>query len=428
MLLIKNVNYLNRAGSFQPIELLIEKERIILMGESLSSFLAGADIQVIDGQRGLLSPGFIDLHVHFRQPGGEAKETIETGSLAAAKGGFTQVCAMPNLNPVPDTVERMQTMSELNQDEACIKVHQYSPISKGLVSETDLVDFEEMVGAGAIAFTNDGLGVQSAGLMFEAMNEARQVNRPLVAHTEDNSLLHGGVMHAGRRAKELHLPGIASVTESSQIARDCALANEAGCHYHVCHVSTKESVEVVRAAKAKGVNVTCEVCPHHLILCDEDIPSDNGNWKMNPPLRGEKDRQALIEGLLDGTIDCIATDHAPHTEQEKNQTMLQAPFGIIGSELAFPLLYTHFVLKGIFTLEQLINWLTILPARIFNLESSQIEIGSIADLVIIDLKAESKIQASDLLSKSKNTPFIGWKLTSRIIHTIYQGEVVYSYE
>lgn len=428
MLLIKNVNYLNRTGSFQPIELLIEKERIILMGESLSSFLVGADIQVIDGQWGLLSPGFIDLHVHFRQPGGEAKETIKTGSLAAAKGGFTQVCAMPNLNPVPDTVERMQTMSNLNQDEACIKVHQYSPISKGLVSETNLVDFEEMVGVGAIAFTNDGLGVQCAGLMLEAMKKARQVNRPLVAHTEDNSLLYGGVMHAGCRAKELELPGISSVTESSQIARDCVLANEAGCHYHVCHVSTKESVEVIRAAKAKGVNVTCEVCPHHLILCDEDIPSDNGNWKMNPPLRGEEDRQALIEGLLDGTIDCIATDHAPHTEQEKNQTMLQAPFGIIGSELAFPLLYTHFVLKGIFTLEQLINWLTILPARIFNLESSQIEIGSIADLVIIDLKAKSTIQSSDLLSKSKNTPFIGWELTSRILHTIYQGEVVYSYE
>lgn len=428
MLLIKNVNYLNRTGSFQPIELLIEKERIILMGESLSSFLVGADIQVIDGQWGLLSPGFIDLHVHFRQPGGEAKETIKTGSLAAAKGGFTQVCAMPNLNPVPDTVERMQTMSNLNQDEACIKVHQYSPISKGLVSETNLVDFEEMVGVGAIAFTNDGLGVQCAGLMLEAMKKARQVNRPLVAHTEDNSLLYGGVMHAGCRAKELELPGISSVTESSQIARDCVLANEAGCHYHVCHVSTKESVEVIRAAKAKGVNVTCEVCPHHLILCDEDIPSDNGNWKMNPPLRGEEDRQALIEGLLDGTIDCIATDHAPHTEQEKNQTMLQAPFGIIGSELAFPLLYTHFVLKGIFTLEQLINWLTILPARIFNLESSQIEIGSIADLVIIDIKAKSTIQSSDLLSKSKNTPFIGWELTSRILHTIYQGEVVYSYE
>lgn len=425
MLLIKNVRILQRSGHFQAVELIINKQKIQAIGLELESGLGSQVYQVLDGQGGVLTPGLVDLHVHFRQPGFEDKETVASGSAAAARGGYTQVCAMPNLNPVPDNLEDFMNLTQLNQQDGRIKIHQYAPISLAITSETDLVDFNALAKAGAVAFTNDGKGVQTAGTMLAAMHLAKAVDRPLVAHTEDNSLVQAGVMHSGKRSQELQLPGIISATESSQIARDCLLAKEAGCHYHVCHVSTKESVAVIRAAKADGVKVTCEVCPHHLLLCDEDIPSDDGNWKMNPPLRSRQDQEALRAGLLDGTIDCIATDHAPHTQVEKDQSMLKAPFGIVGSETAFALLYTHLVEKGFCSLQELLDWMSWRPARVFNLSHHQIEVGSQADLAIFDLDHEYSIVAKDFASKSSNTPFLGWQVKGRTLATISQGQIVY---
>lgn len=425
MLLIQNVRRLLDTGDFEAIDVAIEGEKIVDLGHDLAGKYRSEDLDVLDGRGGLITPGLIDLHVHFRQPGQTEKETVATGSSAAARGGYTQVCAMPNLKPVPDTAERFEELQKINQQDGAISVHQYAPISVDLTSEEELTDFETLTALGAVAFTNDGVGVQTAGHMLRAMQAATKVDRPLVAHTEDNSLLEGGVMHRGKRSEELGLPGIYSATEASQIARDCVLAAEAGCHYHVCHISCKESVAVIRAAKANGVKVTCEVCPHHLILCDQDIPEDNGMWKMNPPLRGVDDRKALIEGLLDGTIDCIATDHAPHTQEHKDVSMLKAAFGIVGSEFAFASIYTHFVRPGIFTLQQVLDWMSVRPGKVFNLQTSAVEVGSIADLAIFDLEREYTIDAKDFLSKSFNTPFIGHKVYGPTHATIYHGQVVY---
>lgn len=332
---------------------------------------------------------------------------------------------MPNLNPVPDNPETFAELDALNKKNGRIKIEQYASISKDLTSETTLVDFKGLNEAGAIAFTNDGVGVQTAGLMYQAMLEAAGRGKPLVAHTEDNSLLFDGVMHAGPRAEELELPGMLGLTESTQIARDVLLAEKAGVHYHVCHVSTKESVRVIRDAKRAGIHVTCEVAPHHLILTDADIPGDDANYKMNPPLREEADRQALIEGLLDGTIDCIATDHAPHTAEEKARGFKEAPFGITGLETAFQLMFTHFVKPGIFTLKQVVDWLTAKPAELFNLDRGTLAVGQPADLAIFDLEDEQVIRAEDFASKSSNTPFIGEKIFGTTRYTICDGEIVY---
>lgn len=422
---IKNVRKLNSEGNLVDVEVLLADGIIQAMGADLEDRIDLADAEVIDGQAGLLTAGLIDLHVHFREPGFTDKETILTGSKAAARGGFTTVCAMPNLNPVPDNAEDLAKLVALNKEDGIIHVEQYATISKNLNSETELVDYPALTQAGAVAFTNDGLGVQTAGLMYQAMQEAVKVGLPIVAHTEDNSLLFSGVMHEGKRNKELGLPGMLGLTESTQIARDVLLAEATGCHYHVCHVSTKESVRVIRDAKAAGIHVTCEVAPHHLILSENDIPGDDANYKMNPPLRGEDDRQALIEGLLDGTIDCIATDHAPHTSQEKSKGFVGSPFGITGSEIAFQLMYTHFVKEGIFSLKQVVDWLSLHPAQLFNLPAGHLEVGYPADLAIFDLDNEYEIRVEDFESKSTNTPFIGAKLFGETIYTLCEGEVVY---
>ena len=423
MTYIKNVHMLNENGDLVPVEVVIQDQKI----QALSRNVTPDDVtdEVIDGKGGLITPGLIDVHVHFREPGFTDKETILTGSEAAARGGFTTVFAMPNLNPVPDNPETFAELDALNKKNGRIKIEQYASISKDLTSETTLVDFKGLSEAGAIAFTNDGVGVQTAGLMYQAMLEAAGCGKPLVAHTEDNSLLFDGVMHAGPRAEELELPGMLGLTESTQIARDVLLAEKAGVHYHVCHVSTKESVRVIRDAKQAGIHVTCEVAPHHLILTDADIPGDDANYKMNPPLREEADRQALIEGLLDGTIDCIATDHAPHTAEEKARGFKEAPFGITGLETAFQLMFTHFVKPGIFTLKQVVDWLTAKPAELFNLDRGTLAVGQPADLAIFDLEDEQVIRAEDFASKSSNTPFIGEKIFGTTHYTICDGEIVY---
>ncbi|MGX7023764.1 dihydroorotase [Vagococcus hydrophili] len=419
--LIKNGYIVTKDNKLNQVDIWLEDSKIKAIGQLEKE---GIDFdEVIDAKAGLITPGLVDVHVHFREPGFEYKETIETGSASAAKGGFTTVCAMPNLNPVPDTKEKLKDINERIEKDSSVKILQYAPITKELNSE-ELVDFKALKEEKAFAFTNDGVGVQTAGVMYQAMKEAANIDMAIVAHTEDESLLFGGVMHKGEVSEKLGLPGIMSATESSQIARDVLLAKETGVHYHVCHVSTKESVEVIRQAKKHGVHVTCEVCPHHLIMKDTDITEDNGRFKMNPPLRASDDQQALIDGLLDGTIDCIATDHAPHSHEEKNQSMLHSPFGIIGSETAFQLMYTHFVKTGRFTLEQVVNWMTKVPSEIFGLETGTLNIGSQADMAIFDLQKQVEIP-EEFVSKSNNTPFIGEQVIGETIYTFVDGKVVW---
>ncbi|WP_124057332.1 dihydroorotase [Vaginisenegalia massiliensis] len=420
-LVIKNAQIIERDNELKRCDILIEDGFI----KQIQSVIEpDNNDQVLDVEGHFVSPGLVDVHVHLREPGACHKETIATGSLAAAHGGFTSICAMPNLNPCPDNPAKLASIQEIIKKDAVVKVHQYACISENLKSDI-LVDFAGLKEQGAFAFTNDGVGVQTAGTMYLAMQAAADQNMALVAHTEDNSLLFGGVMHAGHKAQELGLPGILSITEASQIARDLLLAEATGVHYHVCHVSTKESVRVIRDAKKAGIHVTAEVTPHHLLLSEEDILSDDAMWKMNPPLRSEMDRQALIEGLLDGTLDMIATDHAPHAADEKAQGFLKAPFGIVGSETAFQLIYTHFVKQHIFTLEQVIQWMATKPASLFNLPVGQIKEGYPADLAVFDLDQSYTINKADFLSKSNNTPFDQWPVYGPTLYTLVDGQIVW---
>ncbi|MCE4960414.1 dihydroorotase, partial [Staphylococcus chromogenes] len=380
MVLIQNAKMLE-AGTLKQVDVLIQEGKIKSIATQIEP---QSEMQIIDAKGHFLSPGFIDVHVHLREPGGEHKETIETGTKAAARGGFTTVCPMPNTKPVPDSVENMRHLQQLIDENAQVRVLPYAAITERQAGKKH-VDFEALASEGAFAFTDDGVGVQEAAKMYEAMQQAKAVNKAVVAHCEDNSLIYGGAMHEGKRSEELGIPGIPNICESVQIARDVLLSEATGCHYHVCHVSTKESVRVIRDAKKAGIPVTAEVTPHHLLLTEEDIPGDNAIYKMNPPLRSVEDRQALIEGLLDGTIDIIATDHAPHAEDEKNQPMTRAPFGIVGSETAFPLLYTHFVKTGEWTLQQLVDYITIKPAQVFDLPYGTLKEGAVADLTLINL-------------------------------------------
>ncbi|MEK3974447.1 dihydroorotase [Psychrobacillus sp. FSL K6-1267] len=421
--IIQNVQLVNQSGELETTSVVVKEGKIAEIHPTPTL----AEAQEIDGKGMLLSAGFIDVHVHLREPGGEQKETIETGTKAAAKGGYTTICAMPNTRPVPDTAENFSHVLNLVEKNALIRVLPYASITIRQAGKvrTDIASLKEL---GAFALTDDGVGVQTAGTMLEAMQEAAKYHIPVVAHCEDNSLLYGGVMHKGKRNEELGLKGIHSVSESVHIARDILLAEAAGAHYHVCHVSTKESVRVIRDAKKAGIHVTAEVSPHHLILCEEDIPSNDATWKMNPPLRGRDDMMALREGLLDGTLDFIATDHAPHTEEEKALGFEKAPFGIVGLETAFPLLYTHFVKTGEWTLKQLLDFLTIKPANVFGFEFGKLDIGAPADLVLIDLNKEQKIEKEAFLSKGKNTPFDGWVCAGWPQVTIFNGEIVWQEE
>lgn len=418
--LIKNGFILDEKGEKVQRDIRIEGDSISEIG----NLEAALGETVIDADGLFVSPGLVDLHVHFREPGGEKKETIETGAKAAARGGFTTVAAMPNTRPVPDTKEQMEWLVNRIDETASVRVLPYASITIRQTGQ-EMTDFEGLTDAGAFAFTDDGVGVQTAGMMYEAMKKAASIDKAIVAHCEDNSLIYGGSVHDGEFAKANGLNGIPSVCEAVHIARDVLLAEAAGCHYHVCHISTKESVRVVRDAKKAGIRVTAEVTPHHLLLSDSDIPGLDTNYKMNPPLRSPEDREALLEGLRDGTIDFIATDHAPHTEEEKQQTMSLAPFGIVGLETAFPLLYTHFVKTGKWTLKQLHDYMTVKPCEAFGLPYGKIEVGRSADITLINLEREEKIDKSTFLSKGKNTPFDGISCFGWPVMTMAKGKLVY---
>ncbi|GEM03494.1 dihydroorotase [Halolactibacillus miurensis] len=421
-LLIQNAYTVN--DQQQTIDILVVDGKIDQMGQHIEPTETDT---VIDATGLILAPGFIDVHVHLREPGGEHKETIETGTKAAAKGGYTTICAMPNTNPVPSDVSSLKVVQDKIKQDAFVKVYPYASITSGLKGEA-LVDFDALTQAGAFQFTDDGVGVQTAGDMYEAMKQAAKNNKAIVAHCEDNSLIYGGCVHDGDVASRLGVNGIPSICEATQIARDVLLAEKANCHYHVCHVSTKESVRVVRDAKRAGIHVTAEVSPHHLILTEDDIKERDTNFKMNPPLRAKEDRDALLQGLLDGTIDFIATDHAPHHSDEKNQPIETAPFGIVGLETAFSLLYTHFVETGVMTLADLIGYLAVKPGEVFGLTQGKLELNRPADLVLLDVQAKTVIDKSTFESKGRNTPFDQMNVTGQVMMTFVDGELVYKGE
>ena len=423
MILLKNGRQINESNELVAVDLLVKDGIIIEMTECIEN----TEAQVYDLAGKLVSPGLIDVHVHLREPGYERKETIETGTKAAARGGYTTIAAMANTIPVPDSMESVTYIEGLLQQSAQVRVFPYAAITLGERGQ-EIVDVEALSETSILGFSDDGRGIQEAGVMYQAMQRAKAVNKPIVAHCEDDSLLFGGYLHDGEYAKANGHRGILSVSESAQIARDIMLAQATGVHYHICHISTKESVELVRFAKAQGINVTAEVSPHHLILCDTDIVNDDPNFKMNPPLRADADRAACVQGLLDGTIDVIATDHAPHHEDEKAWGIETAPFGIVGLETAFPLMYTTFVKTGKMTLKQLIDCMSTKPATIFNLPYGKLEVGAVADITIIDLDKEMEIDSTQFLSKGKNTPFNGYRVAGWPVMTLVGGKVTYKDE
>ena len=361
-------------------------------------------------------PAFCDVHVHLREPGFFYKETIASGTAAAARGGYSDVFSMPNLNPVPDNKQALDMQLDIIKKDALINVHPYASITVGQKGE-ELSSFEEL--SEAVAFSDDGRGVQSAEMMKKAMENAKEMGKIIVAHCEDNSLLFGGCIHDGQFAKKNGFKGICSESEWKPIERDIELVRQTGCKYHVCHISTKESVELIRKAKAEGLDITCETAPHYLILNDMDL-KDEGRFKMNPPIRSEEDRLALIEGIKDGTIDMIATDHAPHSKEEKDKGLEGSLMGIVGIETAFPLMYTHLVKKGIITLEKLIELMAINPRKRFGLPETE-------DFCVFDLEEEYEINPDEFLSKGKATPFQGEKVFGRCRLTVVNNKIAYEF-
>ena len=371
-----------------------------------------------DSPRYVVFPGFCDVHVHFREPGFSYKETVYTGSLSAARGGYTAVCTMPNLNPVPDSVENLNLQRSIIEKDACIHVYPYGAITVGEKGE-ELADIEGMAPM-VCGFSDDGRGVQRDEMMKEAMRRAKAQGKMIVAHCEVNDLLRGGYIHDGEYAKLHGHRGICSESEWAQIARDIELVRETGCAYHVCHISTKESVDIIRKAKAEGLDITCETGPHYLVMNDMML-QEEGRFKMNPPIRSEEDRKALLEGILDGTIDMLATDHAPHSAEEKSRGLEKSVFGIVGLETAFPIMYTYLVKPGIMSLERLMEVMVDAPRKRFNLP-----LGN--DFTVWDLAAEYEIDPNEFVSMGKATTFNGWKVNGRCKATVCDGKVVYKEE
>lgn len=406
---------------FHDLDVAICDGRIV----SVSPSLPREGFEVIPLNHCFLVPGFVDVHVHLREPGFSYKETIKTGTLSAAAGGYTEVLTMPNLRPVPDSLETLQAQLTCINRDAEIRVLPYGAITRGEQGET-LADLAAMAPYVA-GFSDDGRGVQSERQMRAAMQTAKALGKPIVAHCEDNALLRGGCIHDGGWAVAHGFPGICSESEWRQVARDLDLVRETGCRYHVCHISAKESVALIRRAKADGLPVTCETGPHYLTLCDEDL-RDEGRFKMNPPLRSRADREALVAGLLDGTIDCIATDHAPHSAEEKSKGLRGSAMGIVGLETAFPILYTKLVQPGTVPLETLLDRLITRPRRIFGLPGGEIAEGQPADLTVLNLNAPHRIEPERFFSRGRATPFAGEAVSAAIEKTFCRGRLVYQRE
>ncbi|RJG26058.1 dihydroorotase [Paenibacillus thiaminolyticus] len=423
MLVIANANILNEAGELQLADLWIEDGQIKKIVPAGSEPAGTAEVCDVQGK--FVSAGFIDMHVHLREPGFEHKETIATGTRSAAKGGFTTIACMPNTRPVLGTPEMIRSIYDKAEAEGIVKVLPYASITVNELGR-ELTDFAALKEAGAIGFTDDGVGVQNAQVMKDAMTLAKKLDMPVIAHCEDDSLVKGRAVTEGEFARKHGLKGIPNESEAIHVGRDILLAEATGAHYHVCHVSTEQSIRLIRQAKQLGIRVTAEVCPHHLLLSDEDIPGMDTNWKMNPPLRTPRDVAACIEGLEDGTIDILVTDHAPHSEEEKAKGMELAPFGIVGLETAFPLLYTRFVATGKWTLSFLIRRMTTDPANVFGLSAGRLVPGAPADITVIDLEAEHEVNPEEFLSKGRNTPFTGWKLKGWPVMTLVDGRIVWS--
>lgn len=419
--LFKNGYVFTKKG-FEVKDFTIEGNSIrILDSVSVNSFDS-----IIDCTNKYIIPGFVDVHIHLREPGFFYKETIKTGTKAAAKGGYTTVFSMPNVKPAPSTFETLKQQLDIIEKDACIRVIPYGTITMNQSGRGELSKMEEMaqfVGG----FSDDGKGVQADGLMKEAMLKAKALNKPIVAHCEDETLLHNGYIHKGEYAEKHNHLGICSESEWVQIARDVELVKETGVQYHVCHVSAKESVDIIRKAKQEGVNITCETGPHYLILTDNDL-QESGNFKMNPPLRAQADKEALIAGILDGTVDMIATDHAPHSKEEKSKGLKDSAFGIVGLETAFQLLNTYLIKEGIISLEKLVEIMSINPRKRFNLPLIYIENDSIADFTILDLDKKSKINAEEFVSMGKSTPFDGYDVYGEVLQTYVDGQLVYDKE
>ena len=384
-------------------------------GTRVACGILSSDLAVFDSSRYAVFPGFCDVHVHFREPGFSYKETIRTGSLSAARGGYTAVCTMPNLNPVPDNVEALNAQRAIIARDACIHVYPYGAITVGEKGEA-LADIEGMAPY-VCAFSDDGRGVQSDDMMRQAMLRAKAQGKMIVAHCEVNDLLRGGYIHDGEYSRLHGHRGICSESEWAQIARDIELVRETGCAYHVCHISTKESVDIIRRAKAEGLDITCETGPHYLVMNDM-VLQEEGRFKMNPPIRSEDDRKALLEGILDGTIDMLATDHAPHSAEEKGRGLEKSVFGVVGLETAFPIMYTCLVKPGIMSMERLIEIMVDAPRKRFNLPLGE-------DYSIWDLEAEYEIDPSEFVSMGKASTFTGWKVNGRCMATVCDGKIVY---
>ena len=419
--LLQNAQLLSSGGVFRAADVLLSGGRIVSIGDRIS---CPADAVSIDLHKAVLFPGFVDVHVHLREPGFSYKETIRTGTLAAAHGGFAHVAAMPNLDPVPDCAAALAVQRAIIEKDALVHVHPYGAISVGEKGER-LADLEGLA-PGVIAFSDDGRGVQSESLMREAMMQCRRLGKILAAHCEDNSLLHGGYIHDGAYARAHGHRGICSESEWGPIARDLKLAEQTGCAYHVCHVSTKESVALIRAAKRRGVDVTCETAPHYLTFTDEDLQED-GRFKMNPPLRAREDRDALIEGLLDGTIDMLVTDHAPHSREEKARGLEKSAMGVVGLETSFAASYTALVQTGILPLEKLVDLMHGAPMRRFGCGTELAE-GQPADLTAFDLTKTYTVDPEMFLTMGRATPFAGRALTGVCKLTMIGGEPVWKEE
>lgn len=423
--LIQNGHLIDPAtGRNAAMDLLIEDGKV----SQIAPLIGGIEADtVINASGKLVMPGFIDLHVHLREPGFEYKETIKTGALAAARGGFTTICPMPNTKPVIDSAEMVEFIKDKAEKEAVVNIVPVGSVTKGQEGQ-ELSDIAAMKNAGALALSEDGKSVMDAALYREALKEMKKNDLVMLAHCEDKSLAGKGVLNAGRKAEELQMEGISNAVEDVIVARDILLAKETGARLHLCHCSTKDSVDIVAWGRKQGVSVTAEVCPHHFTMTDEEITGDDANFKMNPPLRSRADVDALKKALSDNVMSVIATDHAPHSAEEKARSIKDAPFGIVGLETAYALGVTELVNKGWLTHYQLCEKMSKNPARVLGIERGSLAVGSVADIVITDPEAEYVIDASQFVSMGHNTPFHGKKVKGKICYTLVAGNIVYEGE